>query len=82
MATGVVNRQPAVMLNFPNYDSEAPHDLAHFISRLFRPESIKKKEYLRVKVLKFHFNVDNMSSRGILHLLRGKSDLPRFSSLY
>ena len=77
MPCAVACGQRAILSNFPNYDSEAVYDFAHFINRLNSPESIEKKEYLQVKVLKFHLHVDNMSSSGIMHLLRGKYEVIR-----
>lgn len=60
-----------LMPTYPNYDSEAPHDFARFISRLHSPANLKKKDYLQVKVVRFHKYLDTMRASGILHLLNG-----------
>lgn len=69
MANAVAHLRPAVERNFPNYDSQDLFDFGHFISRLFDPESIEKKEYLQVKVLKFHGEWDTMAKSGIMGVL-------------
>lgn len=67
-----VDYNTRVVSSFPNYNSEAPFDLAIFIHRLHSQPSIEKEEYLQVKTLNFHLLYDSMGASGIMTILNRK----------